>query len=250
MKYVSVWSNENENEIKKSKEYNKWINFTDNNNNIIHIRTNEEDYCGARAIIGGSNNHLLFITYAKDNIRVFDLNTFQFIKHGILPTNNTIRYHCFILRQKNGCEIIRKKEENKKINEMILFHFSAGLLIEYDEDKNTFQFHNIPVCDYVAKFYRYAYIYINDVILFFGGYRFENKEIMSKSFCKYFIQDNTWTIFKNVLPIQLRDSFGILNENNTEIHLIGGASNNWNVQQTHIHAKVCELKNSENLVIF
>ncbi|ETO33606.1 hypothetical protein RFI_03496, partial [Reticulomyxa filosa] len=113
MKYVSVWSDgdnnddENENETNKSKKlsklnqlnksnnYNEWIPFTDNHNHPIIIRRNDDYYLGARVLIGGINNHLLFITYRDNNISVFDLNTFQFIKHDQLPTNNIIKYHCF-----------------------------------------------------------------------------------------------------------------------------------------------------------
>ncbi|ETO34636.1 hypothetical protein RFI_02455 [Reticulomyxa filosa] len=63
MKYVSVWNNDNnENEmdkLKKSNNYNKWIPFTDNHNNQIHIGGAGDHYEGVRAVIGGSNNNLL-----------------------------------------------------------------------------------------------------------------------------------------------------------------------------------------------
>ncbi|ETO10602.1 hypothetical protein RFI_26777 [Reticulomyxa filosa] len=107
MKYVSVWSNnnDNDNEINKSKKssnYNEWVPFTDNHNYPIQIGRDEDKYEGVRAVIGGSDNHLLFITYYPKNISVFDLNTFQFIKHDTVPTYNPTWYHCF-----------RKKEKEK-----------------------------------------------------------------------------------------------------------------------------------------
>ncbi|ETN97420.1 hypothetical protein RFI_40109, partial [Reticulomyxa filosa] len=53
MKYVSVWNNDNnENEmdkLKKSNNYNKWIPFTDNHNNQIHIGGAGDHYEGVRA---------------------------------------------------------------------------------------------------------------------------------------------------------------------------------------------------------
>ncbi|ETO09990.1 hypothetical protein RFI_27387, partial [Reticulomyxa filosa] len=85
MKYISVWNNI----LNKSNEfnnYNQWIPFINNNNHPIIIGRNQDKYIGARAVIGGSNNNLLFITYLINNISVFDLNTYQFIKHSTLPT--------------------------------------------------------------------------------------------------------------------------------------------------------------------
>ncbi|ETO00769.1 hypothetical protein RFI_36671 [Reticulomyxa filosa] len=72
MNYVSVWSKNNKrNTFKERRQYNQWIPFTNNQNNTICIGRNEDDYQAVRAMIG----------YYKNNISVFNLNTFQFIKH-------------------------------------------------------------------------------------------------------------------------------------------------------------------------
>ncbi|ETO35284.1 hypothetical protein RFI_01779 [Reticulomyxa filosa] len=145
----------------------------DNHNNPIIIGRNDDDYHGVRAVIGGSNSHLLFITYSKNNISVFDFNIFQFIKDDTLPTNDIIRSHCFVSKSENGQEQEMMKINQDKIKqncEMLLFKYNTGLSIDYDEDSNTFQFHQLPVCDDVAPFCRYAYVCVNDIILFFGRY--------------------------------------------------------------------------------
>ncbi|ETO12246.1 hypothetical protein RFI_25131 [Reticulomyxa filosa] len=89
MKYVSVWSNDKsndkDNEINKSNNYNKWVPLTDEHNNPVIIGRKEDNYFGARAVLGGSNNNLLFITYFEHHISVFDVNTLRFINHAILP---------------------------------------------------------------------------------------------------------------------------------------------------------------------
>ncbi|ETO08920.1 RING zinc finger-containing protein, partial [Reticulomyxa filosa] len=112
MKYVSVWSDdnnndENKNEVNKSKElnesnqlnksnnYNQWVRLRNKYNRPIIIGNGNSNYIGMRAVIGGINNHLLFITYQYNNISVLDLNTFQIIKNDTLPINNLIKYHCF-----------------------------------------------------------------------------------------------------------------------------------------------------------
>ncbi|ETO09564.1 hypothetical protein RFI_27810 [Reticulomyxa filosa] len=99
MKYRSVWSNdENGSVIKKTeKHYNEWVSFTDNENKPISIGKAKYNYCGVRAVIDGSNNHLLFIIYPSNGIDVFDLNALQYVKYDTLPPDcGTILFPCFI----------------------------------------------------------------------------------------------------------------------------------------------------------
>ncbi|ETO35123.1 WD-40 repeat protein [Reticulomyxa filosa] len=235
MKYVSVWSNENEmNEsrrLEKSNNYNKWVPFADDHNHPIIIGRDNDDYQGMRAMISGSNNNLLFITYYENNISVFDLNTFQFIKHETLPTKNGISFHCLVSKSENG-------QEMKKNYGMLLFCFKTGLSIEYDEDNNTFQCHQLPVCDDIALLYQYAYVCINDSILFFGGYGWNgNKWVVSESVHKYSIEENKWTTFED-LPSPLESCVAILSEDNTHVHIIGGIDDKKITLSTHMKTKV------------
>ncbi|ETN99981.1 hypothetical protein RFI_37477, partial [Reticulomyxa filosa] len=77
---------------------------------------------------------------------VFDLNTFEYIKYATLPIHDTIGYHCFAAKTKDG--VLLMKDSNQKTQQMLLltqqmllFHKSTGLPIEYIEDKNIFKFH-------------------------------------------------------------------------------------------------------------
>ncbi|ETO35437.1 hypothetical protein RFI_01625, partial [Reticulomyxa filosa] len=112
-------------------------NKSKNHNYPIQIGRKQDDYEGVRAVIDGSNNHLLFITYYKNNISVFDLNVFQFIKHDKLPAI--------------------KKWMSTRNDEMLLFCKKIGLSIEYDESNILFQFRQLPVCSDIASFNEYAY---------------------------------------------------------------------------------------------
>ncbi|ETO32164.1 WD repeat-containing protein [Reticulomyxa filosa] len=96
--------------IKKTRFTNKWLPLIDNNNNKVYIGRKKDNYDGMRAVIGGKKNNLLFITYYPNNIDVFNLNTYRYINHSILPTDYNIHHHCFI-----------KNNEN---NEMLLFYIS------------------------------------------------------------------------------------------------------------------------------
>ncbi|ETO24845.1 hypothetical protein RFI_12311 [Reticulomyxa filosa] len=235
MKYVSVWKNDNNDyEMNIANNCNQWIPFIDNDNHPIIIGRDKDKYWGARAVIGGSNNHLLFITYSYGNISVFDLNTFQFIKHDNFPTDNNIYYHCFV----QGQEIIKTNEEkNKQNHQMLLFDRKIGLSIEYDEDNNTFQFHKLSVCSDITSFngYGYGYVCINDVILFFGGC---HSSTCSKSVYMYSIQEDKWTKFKKTLPSPLYNCVAILSEEENYIHIIGGQHNSYSEVSTHTKTKV------------
>ncbi|ETO24895.1 hypothetical protein RFI_12261 [Reticulomyxa filosa] len=233
MKYVSVWSNDNnnDNEINTLNNYNKWIPFTDNHNNPIVIGGDKDAYQGARGLIGGKNNNLLFITYFHKNISVFDLNKFQFIKHDNLPTDY-IGYHCFVSKP----EMIK----NNKNYEMILFCKKTGLSIIYDEDNNIFQFNQLSVFDDISSFRNYAYLCINDIILLFGGIH------------KYSIRENKWMTFQNTLSNPLCHCVAILNEDNAYIHIIGGLNDNTKSVLTHTKTKVrieLKVKKEENKTV-
>ncbi|ETO05776.1 hypothetical protein RFI_31620, partial [Reticulomyxa filosa] len=219
MKYVSVWSDDN-----------------NNRNHPIIIGRDNDDYIGARALIGGINNHLLFITYLPKNISVFDLKTFQFIKHDTLPTN-CIQYHCFVSKSENGQvqEMIKTNQKNKQNYQMLLFCEKTGLSIKYNEDNNAFQFQKLPVCDDIAPFYEYAYVCINDFILFFGG---SNYPDVSKSVYKYSIRENKWMTFQDTLPSPLRDCVAILSEKDNDIHIIGGVNDKDIKVSSHMKTKV------------
>ncbi|ETO36935.1 hypothetical protein RFI_00128 [Reticulomyxa filosa] len=238
MKYISVWSNIS-NKSNEFNNYNKWISFTDKHNRPIIIGKSDTDYYGVRAVIGGSKNHLLFITYYYNNISVFDLNTLQFIKHDSLPTNGYyIRHHCFVLKSVNG-QGQEMMEINNQNYQMLLFCFSTDLLIEYDEDNNFFQFQQLHVSKNIAPLYRYAYVYINDIILFFGGCNWNGNEwIFSKAVHKYSIQKNKWMTFKNTLPSPLKDCVAILSEDDNHIHIIGGKDDKETTVSTHMKTKV------------
>ncbi|ETO32428.1 hypothetical protein RFI_04689 [Reticulomyxa filosa] len=260
MKYVSVWSDDNKmdksKKLKKSNYYNEWTPLINDYNNPIIIGRDEDDYVGVRAVIGGSNNNLLFITYPEHNISVFDVNIFQFIKHDTIPTLfSLVSCHCFVSKSEKGQEqemMKTNKKQNKKRNyEMLLFCENVGLLIEYNEDNNIFQFHQLPVCDSIAILKQYAYVCINGVILFFGGLVdwFEN-DIVTGSVYKYLIHENIWTSFEHNLPIPLHNCFGILNRNNNDIHIIGGSNDEKSIVSTHIKTKVSEWRYASQLVIF
>ncbi|ETN97700.1 hypothetical protein RFI_39825 [Reticulomyxa filosa] len=240
MKYVSVWSN-TINISNELNNYNQWIPFTDNQNHPIIIGKDENhDYEGVRAVIGGSNNHLLFITCWETNISVFDLNMFQFIKHDTLPIKYCIRYHCFISNSENvqGQGMMKT---NKQHYQMLLFGFLAGLSIEYDEDNNSFEFHQLPLYDAISSFNCYAYICTNDIILFFGGLFSDIFDhIISESVHKYSIKENKWITFKNVLPIPSYYCVAILDEEDNDIHIIGGKDDSDTVVSTYMKTKMRE----------
>ncbi|ETO11101.1 hypothetical protein RFI_26275 [Reticulomyxa filosa] len=112
MKYGSVWDNIS-NKSNDLKNFNEWIPFADQ----YHY------YEGVRAMIGGRNNNLLFITYPNYILMIFN-------------------FHCFVSTSENGqgqkIDGKTNEKENKQHYQMLLFCEKTGLSIEYDEDKKHF----------------------------------------------------------------------------------------------------------------
>ncbi|ETO04848.1 hypothetical protein RFI_32549 [Reticulomyxa filosa] len=236
MKYVSVWSNKS-NELNKLNEfnnYNEWIPFTDNQNNPIIIgRDNDDYYFGARALIGGINNNLLFITYFKNNISVFNLNTFKFIKHNNLPTDNAIFYHGFISNSENG--------KNKKIYQMLLFCKDTGLSIEYNEDKNILNFINYMFVRILHHLIN-MHMFVSMILYCFGG---DGRYVQIS--IQVFNSRKKWMTFRNTLPNQLCDCVAILSEDNRYVHIIGGVDDERKPVSTHMKTEVSEWLNKEEI---
>ncbi|ETO29784.1 G-protein beta WD-40 repeats containing protein [Reticulomyxa filosa] len=232
MKYVSVWDNSNE--IKKMEHCNEWIPFVDKDNKPVSIGRNEDDYTGARAFVGGSKNHLLFITHCPNNIHVFDLNTFQHVKQANLPIDDAcIQYHCFVPKIGKGSA---RNFTDEKVHEMLLFYKNVGLSIEYDEDNNVFQFHKVWVCTSIRQLYSYGYICINGFILFFGG---DSDCSISTEIHRYSITENTWMKFENNLPSPLTHLVAVLHEHNMFLHIIGGYDGDA-IESVHMKTNVKE----------
>ncbi|ETO28266.1 WD-40 repeat protein [Reticulomyxa filosa] len=218
MKYVSVWNIENGDDnirVMTEKRVNEWIPLVDNNNKPISFGVFHVDHRGTRAIIAGSNNHLLFITYNPNKISVFNLNICKTIRRANLPTDeNSIIYHCFVSKTVNT-------NASKRMHEMVLFCDRTGLSILYDEDANEFTFNNIRVCATLRSLLSYGYVCVNNYILFFGGCNI-NDNNTSNGIYKYSIMENKWMKFEDNLPISLCDCSCVLNEDNTFINILGG----------------------------
>ncbi|ETO15220.1 hypothetical protein RFI_22141 [Reticulomyxa filosa] len=223
MKYVSVWDENDKKDKDKDELYNQWTPLIDKDKNEIYIGKNESNYWGVCAVIGGSNDHLLFISYRPKNIDVFNLNTFQYVNESTLPTDNgDICYHCFLPTM-------------KKKNEMILFCKKTGFLIEYDEQHNTFQFQNLYVCASLRTLASYIHVYIDDCILFFGGHSLFSEPV--NTVYKYSIQEKQWMKFEQTLPMKLSNGGAIMNGDNTYIHIFS-RDNEAETATKHVRTKV------------
>ncbi|ETO13179.1 hypothetical protein RFI_24196 [Reticulomyxa filosa] len=160
MQYRSVWDDEEAD--KDMKQFNQWLPLVNAYNQSIILGTMRSNYDGARAVIGGSKNHLLFITHKPNDIVVIDLNTFRLIQQSKLLLNESWLYHhCFVA--KDG---LSNKQINKKKFEMLLFCHKTGLSIEYDENNNTLQFLVLWVCTTIRPLKSYAYVAVDNIVFF------------------------------------------------------------------------------------
>ncbi|ETO07821.1 hypothetical protein RFI_29569, partial [Reticulomyxa filosa] len=244
MKYASVWNND---DVRKKLSLNQWFPLTDHNKNPISLGRKNDNYEGVRAVIGGSNNHLLFITYFPSDICVFDLTKLQYIKYDTLPID-CITYHCLVFIPKCESEINksskdREKSKNKENNRMLLFSRDIGLSIQYNENNNLFQFDKMRICNTLRPLYRCAYTIIdNNCILFFGG---NSQYGPSDNMHKYIITENKWMKYQQILPSLSRDCIAVLNGDKTSVHIIGLFNNNIK-ELTHLKTNACEYMKEDN----
>ncbi|ETO29049.1 hypothetical protein RFI_08076 [Reticulomyxa filosa] len=230
MHYVSAWDEEDEAENGGTKYFNQWLPFS---NLPIFIGKKFDNYAGMRALIGGSNKNLLFITYPPKQIDVFDLNKVQYINESILAIGkNSIQYHCFVAKTEHGIPMMNKK------NEMILIGNEIGLSIEYDEDSNNFQFWELRVYITLRPFNSYACVCVNDSIYFFGGHTdYDGGTSISNAVYKYSIQENEWLKFEHTLPTPLFGCIAISSEDCTFVHILGG-TDGMKGMATHMRTKL------------
>ncbi|ETO14850.1 hypothetical protein RFI_22518, partial [Reticulomyxa filosa] len=99
MTYLSVWpknskDKDNGNDILN----NSWTPVIHSNGKKLIIGKDTDNLRGAKGIIGGKKNNLLFVTYALTNIDVIDLNTFDCLAYKQLDyvmQKYSLSYNCF-----------------------------------------------------------------------------------------------------------------------------------------------------------
>ncbi|ETO01217.1 hypothetical protein RFI_36223, partial [Reticulomyxa filosa] len=214
MKYKSVW------EINDSKSEHQSFNTWIRHNQDTNIGKLEDNLWGVRGLIGGINNDLLFITHSPKNIEVIDLKTMKpltGIKDNIIPREIHvfgICYHCFVPLTMNN---------EKLINHFILFCRNTGLLIKYDEQNKTFQYKKLPICPALDDFNTYSFVYS--------------------------MKEKTWNECKFTLPMEIDESFAILSDDNTNLHVIGGSNEEDEKQEMHVSMNVKQLFEKEELLM-
>jgi len=232
MKYKSVWNNHNnnnDNEKKKKNEeqisssssssqsqiFNEWIPFIHPIHHHPVIIGREQDYFyGVRAVIGGTNHQLLFITYFNKNMSVFNLNTCEYVTHVTLRIQN-LGYHAFVSVSNSNENENNNKNKNNNNDMVLITKDNDGLYIRFDEWNGTFHFQtfSLPIC--LQTLHSYSYVCVNHVIYLFGGWD-------SKKVYAYKVREKKWMECTHTLPYTLYGSVAVLNKDNTCVHIIGG----------------------------
>jgi len=208
MKYKSVWNYEPD-----SKDiYNKWLPLP----NEFHFgEQHDHDLFGARAVIGGSKHHLLFITSYPCSIDIVDLRCFKYldnIKNKSLPLaeGNSMCCHCFESLEENG-------------NKFFLMSRGEALFIQYDEINNEFSYqHSLFYLKNLSSFGSACWMRRRIFIL--GG---QDKNADDQSVDRIWTVDITkkdkqWTECEITLPFPMYGVSAVVSENDFSIHVIGG----------------------------
>ncbi|ETO02302.1 hypothetical protein RFI_35133 [Reticulomyxa filosa] len=239
MTYQSVWDNNSYQSDVKSEPGSvvQTPNVWNRHEQDSKIGTIEDNLEGMRGLIGGKNNDLLFITHNPQNIEVIDLKIMKSltgIRNNIMPIKKHeygIGYHCFVPLTMNN---------EKVINHFILFCHSTGLLIKYDEQNKAFDCEELPTCPYLQQFRSYSFVYCNDCIFTFGGLNIATS-CRSKNVSMYSMKDKIWSQCNSTLPKETSATFALLDNNNMNVHIIGGRNTQNKIQKTHLRINAFEL---------
>ncbi|ETO01197.1 hypothetical protein RFI_36243, partial [Reticulomyxa filosa] len=137
---------------------------------------------------------------------VFDLNIYHLKDDNIpIKDNEIISDHC----------LIRISDK-----EMLFFYYKSCILIKYDEYNNKFYFNHIKISDQLSKSVNYCYVYVDDMILLFGGCI--DISIASAKIYKFVIINNEWVDIQNNLYIPLTYCVALFSEDDDHINIIGG----------------------------
>ncbi|ETO17250.1 hypothetical protein RFI_20081 [Reticulomyxa filosa] len=238
LKYRSVWDEEDkELDIRNDSGINQWMPFTDSANKPICIGKREDDLWGVRGVIGGSENHLLFISYPPHHIDVFDLNQACYINRAKIPVERyiSIMGHCLVSKTTDENQLADKKED-----EMLLFCKNTGFSIRYEETCNRLHFYDVWVCRSLLAFHSYACVRIDDMLLFFGGCSTTTRTQVLKEVYKYSLLENKWMQFERTLPAPLFHSSAVLSVDKTSLFIVGGESAKKAVVSTQLKTYVAE----------
>ncbi|ETO31447.1 kelch domain-containing protein [Reticulomyxa filosa] len=72
----------------------------------------------------------------------------------------------------------------------------------------------------MRSFCCYGFVYVNDSILFFGGY--DGIKNASREVYRYSIVEDQWVKFESILPMPLNCCIATLSGDNKFVHVIGG----------------------------
>jgi len=212
MKYQSVWTNTD-----VSKHLNYWSSVPKGVRIGRQSANQKDDLQGARAIVGGTKNDLLFITHFPKNIDVFDLKSWTYVPDvntNILPgpSDFELRYHFVSARSSN---------------QFILLSYQQGLLITYHQSKKEFVFQSFSF-EKICHSNPYAYFYHH--ISFY----FENGAAKLSMIVPSFMMSR-----KELGPQQKKTPFPIshctpvITSSSTSVHLVGGIHLDGESQRTH-----------------
>ncbi|ETO18778.1 hypothetical protein RFI_18469, partial [Reticulomyxa filosa] len=248
MTYQSVWDNNSYQNVwyingyqrnfkSEPSSFVQTLNIWNRHEQDNKIGTIEDDLEGVCGLIGGKNNDLLFITHNPQNIEVIDLKIMKpliGIRNNIMSIKKHqygIYYHCFVPLTMNN---------EKVINHFLLFYPNTGLLIKYDEQNKTFDYEELPICPYLQNIRSYSFVYCNDCIFIFEGLNIVSF-YRSKNVDMYSMKDKIWSKCNFILPKETSATFALLDNNNMNVHIIGGKNAQNETQRTHLRINAFEL---------
>ncbi|ETO05954.1 hypothetical protein RFI_31442, partial [Reticulomyxa filosa] len=141
----SVWEDIPE---QRDPNINKWVEAPQS------IGDAENDMSNVATLIGGSNNHLLFVTYPPNQIMVLDSKSLHMLAKHTLPFYLFVGNHC----------IFNMNNDNK--NELRLFNYNSQVVVKFDEYNNTWESTKFKIDRELEHVFDYSFVCIDGFVIY------------------------------------------------------------------------------------
>ncbi|ETO10301.1 hypothetical protein RFI_27075, partial [Reticulomyxa filosa] len=205
MDYQSVWKDQGKHE-------NKWVALP---KNITFGEKQSHVLRGARALVGGASQNLLFITRYPKMIDVIDLQSYEYltnVKNNVLPVadGKFVCYHAFVSVGPNQFIVVCQNET---------------IWMEFDERKTEFVFASLPPCPELTSYVEYSYACFGSKLFILGGFRLDERRDVNSIFV-YHITTKQWFSCPLTTPFPVSSTAAVaaVHQLHPFIHVFGGSS--------------------------
>ncbi|ETO11529.1 hypothetical protein RFI_25849 [Reticulomyxa filosa] len=234
MHYRSVWD---ESSLAQA-HVNEWVPLP--NNHVLGLKS-QYNFYGTRAVVGGADNSLLFLSQSNGYVNVIDLNTFEEVPDLYKVSEPSSQVDCHGLVSLSN-------------NEMILLSESHHQLVRLQGEKirPTLHYTHLAPCPYFNHRDSFGIAKFHHDVLMFGGYdksKLKQKKLDNnlQTIFVYSVKRNKWFESLSQLPFSIYNCAVAVDHMRASVHIIGGLSAS-QLLSTHFVFRILTTQDVGNII--